>query len=403
MRFETNLVGRSKDLVLKYINKQMEGDPSIQCGWDATAPRIELQTDDVYKTSKGVYLLDTMPYHGGSERSFDIKFDDVPIRAVYKTLPGLHKINGTLTRYTELFIRFDTDNVTSGKALVTKLLRATREMLDHTQENFVTIYTYNGEWSFFCERSPRSLDTIYLPDGQKDKLWDDIQKFLGEEQLYIDLGIPYKRTYLFTSAFGGLGKTSTVFAIASALKRDIYMMNFSQKIDDIAFIDAISNIEEKSILVIEDIDCLYYKRDKNSSNVSFAQILNALDGLGSKENIITFITTNRMLDLDHALLRPGRIDYVMHFEHCKREQALAMFKNVMKNMDAAGFEYMWEKVKNRKFATSTLQKFLFDHRAETDMSKITKDLTDLISFVDSVSSDAKAVDEEQAKAREMYM
>ena len=64
---------------------------------------------------------------------------------------------------------------------------------------------------------------------------------------------------------------------------------------------------------------------------------------------------------------------------------------------------MWEKVKNRKFATSTLQKFLFDHRAETDMSKITKDLTDLISFVDSVSSDAKAVDEEQAKAREMYM
>ena len=51
-------------------------------------------------------------------------------------------------------------------------------------------------------------------------------------------------------------------------------------------------IPDNSIFVLEDIDALYIERNKNEGNrVSYSCILNFLDGVYSKEDLITIITT----------------------------------------------------------------------------------------------------------------
>ena len=43
--------------------------------------------------------------------------------------------------------------------------------------------------------------------------------------------------------------------------------------------------------------------------VTFAGLLNALDGVAAQEGKLLFLTTNHIDKLDAALIRPGRVDY----------------------------------------------------------------------------------------------
>ena len=38
----------------------------------------------------------------------------------------------------------------------------------------------------------------------------------------------------------------------------------------------------------------------------------------SKHGLITIMTTNYKLNLDKALIRPGRVDYILHFDFMKK-------------------------------------------------------------------------------------
>ena len=105
-------------------------------------------------------------------------------------------------------------------------------------------------------------------------------------------------------------------------------MNFNLDVDDATFMKAVSMLPEKSILVLEDIDALFVERkigDSNKSMISFSGILNTLDGMGRKNGLITFLTTNYKMKLDKALLRPGRIDKMMTFSYAKKGQIKKMF------------------------------------------------------------------------------
>ncbi|CAM8878134.1 unnamed protein product [Rhodiola kirilowii] len=76
----------------------------------------------------------------------------------------------------------------------------------------------------------------------------------------------------------------------------------------------------RSILVIEDIDCNVEVQDRvlqvdqSNSKLTLSGLLNFIDGLWSccgDERIIIFIT-NHKEKLDPALLRPGRLDVHIH-------------------------------------------------------------------------------------------
>ena len=52
----------------------------------------------------------------------------------------------------------------------------------------------------------------------------------------------------------GFGKTTLFLTIASELELDVAIVNFGPKITDSIFMNAVSNLQKNTILVLEDID-----------------------------------------------------------------------------------------------------------------------------------------------------
>ena len=105
-------------------------------------------------------------------------------------------------------------------------------------------------------------------------------------------------------------------------------MTFDNKTTDNIFMKSLTNLEDNSLLVLEDIDTLFEERKKNDelkNMITFSGILNILDGLAHKEGLITIMTTNYKDRLDAALIRPGRVDVVIHFDYAVKEQIIEIF------------------------------------------------------------------------------
>ena len=204
----------------------------------------------------------------------------------------------------------------------------------------LSIQTYVTEWKTIAHRNYRDINSVILPENTKKLVLDDIKHFYGNKQWYLDRGILYKRGYLFVGP-PGTGKTSFVLAIASLYKKSIYSINL-KTLTDSTILNAFIDIPLGSIILLEDIDAVtnnVLKRDVNSVNdtsapsVSLSTILNVLDGVYSKEDTIIIMTSNYHHKLDDALLRKGRVDMVVEFQHFDMNSATKLFDVIIPNCD----------------------------------------------------------------------
>ena len=115
------------------------------------------------------------------------------------------------------------------------------------------------------------------------------------------------------------------------------------------------NLPERSLLVLEDIDCLFECRE-SKTNISFSTILNVLDGFACKNRLITFMTTNHKDKLDPALTRPGRIDYIFEIKYANKQILAEMYTSYFSDDN---FETLYATIKSRKISTAAFHKFLF--------------------------------------------
>lgn len=244
---------------------------------------------------------------------------------------------------------------------------------------YISIKQYDvqlNKWNQLSQLKKRSISSVFLDKDQVDNLKNDIDKFLDSEEIYDLYGIPYKRNYLLYG-IPGTGKTSLIFSIASELNMGVSIFSFVPGIDDTIFMKCINSIPSNSILLLEDIDGVFINRERdynNKSMISFSGILNTLDGMGRKDKLITFMTTNFKEQLDDALIRPGRIDYKLEFTYATQYQISKMFDLFIKN-DENKNKFL-NHVKNKKITTCILQKFFFEYRDEHNiMDKI--DILDL--------------------------
>jgi hypothetical protein len=231
-------------------------------------------------------------------------------------------------------------------------------------------------WDDLYKRTKRPLSTVHL-HGKEMEIYNDIKKFMCPKtrDKYMNLGIPYKRNYLF-EGYPGTGKTSLIFALASELNMDVAVINFDPELTDVKFLRAIQRIPKNAVLVLEDIDGLFEDRTKNNRSknmISFSVLLNILDGLGYQEQLIIIMTTNFKCTLDNALKRPGRIDYTLHFDFSTKDQIQAMFNKFLPDQ-VDKFDEFYKKIKNKNVTTAILQQFLFTHMDEEDILNHVKDL-----------------------------
>ena len=95
----------------------------------------------------------------------------------------------------------------------------------------------------------------------EDRIKSDIESFINDEEEYKKFGIPYKRNYLFCG-LPGTGKTSLIFTIASQLNMGIGIINLGPLMNDSRLMDAISDLDDNYILLLEDIDSFFVKRNR---------------------------------------------------------------------------------------------------------------------------------------------
>lgn len=223
------------------------------------------------------------------------------------------------------------------------LLNDARNLATEKDFNYTTIYTswgYQGWKPFGNARRKRNIQSVILAEGITDDMIADISEFLCKRDWYQLRGIPYRRGYLLYGKPGS-GKSSFVQALAGHMGYDICIMSLAQPglTDDHLAISLI-NIPEKSIILFEDIDCLFSnreelkngrknfdgeKRNSNGNNyLTFSGFLNAMDGVSAGEERLVFMTTNFIEKLDGALMRPGRIDVIQYFGDANEYQIRQM-------------------------------------------------------------------------------
>ena len=268
---------------------------------------------------------------------FTLKINEVIDKPVPDSCRG-----DSYTLYTSYQISFNTVNQNIFEEFIQACIKYSYKYFEKLEndENKITMYLSASEGGFFeylGKRDKRNLDSVYIPSKKKTDIIADLTKFMKPETKarYSKLGINYKRTYLL-EGLPGTGKTSLILALASHFNYNIAIVNFSPKLTDVDLIHMLRSLDDKHsrneernlFIVFEDIDCIFKERkshDEAKNSITFSGLLNALDGIGTRENMITFITTNYKNNLDNALIRPGRIDYIMTFEAATREQITEMY------------------------------------------------------------------------------
>ncbi|CUM49729.1 Mitochondrial chaperone BCS1 [Debaryomyces fabryi] len=218
------------------------------------------------------------------------------------------------------------------KNLFHDLLGEAKKLALKVREGKTVLFTSWGpEWRPFGQpRKKRMLGSVILDEGIGESILSDVKDFLTSGDWYHKRGIPYRRGYLLYGPPGS-GKTSFIQAIAGELDYNICILNLSENnLTDDRLNHLMNHIPERSILLLEDVDAAFNKREQSddggyTSGVTFSGLLNALDGVASAEECITFMTTNHPERLDPALLRPGRIDFKVMIDNATEHQVKKMF------------------------------------------------------------------------------
>ncbi|ORX44269.1 hypothetical protein DM01DRAFT_1411362 [Hesseltinella vesiculosa] len=216
--------------------------------------------------------------------------------------------------------------------LLSDLLREAQEMALEKQQGKTVMYTsYGPEWRpFGLPRRRRMLDSVILDNGIKERIVSDVKSFINNSKWYNERGIPYRRGYLLYGPPGS-GKSSFIQALAGELEYNICILNLSERgLTDDRLNHLLSNMPERSIMLLEDVDAAFTKRAQTDqqgyqSMITFSGLLNALDGVASAEERIIFLTTNHIEQLDPALIRPGRVDLKELLDNATEYQIRTMF------------------------------------------------------------------------------
>ena len=118
----------------------------------------------------------------------------------------------------------------------------------------------------------------------------------------------------------------------------------------------------------EDIDVLFKERKENDghkSSLSFSALLNCLDGLAFRDEMITIMTTNYECNLDTALKRPGRIDKSINFTFATKKQSQFMFQNFFPEKKEE-FKDFYKLINRFKYTTAVLQQYLMIYMDDYD-------------------------------------
>ncbi|CAJ1957395.1 unnamed protein product [Sphenostylis stenocarpa] len=173
---------------------------------------------------------------------------------------------------------------------------------------------------------PMTFKTLAIDAELKREIMNGLDKFVKGKEFYKRTGKAWKRGYLLYGP-PGTRKSSLIASMSYYLNYDIYDLDLTTAQDNNELKNLILAMSNRSMLVIEDIDCAIKLQNReedgeavnNGDNkVTLSGLLNVIDGLWSccGEKRIVIFTSNHKERLDPALLRPGRMEMHIHLSYC---------------------------------------------------------------------------------------
>ncbi|XWS73386.1 hypothetical protein CRYUN_Cryun02cG0123600 [Craigia yunnanensis] len=216
--------------------------------------------------------------------------------------------------------------------------------------------SYESGWVSVPFRHPSTFDTLALEPELKKQIMEDLTAFASGREFYHRVGRAWKRGYLLYGPPGS-GKSSLIAAMANYLCYDVYDLELTKVTDNSELRALLIQTTNRSIIVIEDIDCsvdltmdrmskrssrsrpqpsvaMKGDADQENGRVTLSGLLNFTDGLWSccgEEKIIVF-TTNHRDNVDPALVRCGRMDVHVSLGRCGMHAFKVLAKNYL-NLD----------------------------------------------------------------------
>jgi len=231
----------------------------------------------------------------------------------------------------------------------------------------------------------RNFENVFFE--QREKVSKHVEFFLTRKDWYEKKGIPYTLGFMFHGD-PGCGKTSSVKAIANTARRHVINIQLSEikskaQLRHLFFNDEIhvyngTTTERYTIPIherlylIEDIDAMgdavlrrewkkpeLPKAEKKKSGdpwmdkeeedekepLDLSFLLNLLDGTLEASGRILCISSNFPERIDRALIRPGRIDMIVHFKKCNRqilqEMVSSFYDKEFEDWTDDSMDYKW--------------------------------------------------------------
>ena len=263
-------------------------------------------------------------------------------------------------------------------------------------------------------QTTRTFNNVFFE--QRDKVKNHVEFFLNRKDWYEKKGIPYTLGFMFHGD-PGTGKTSSVKAIANTARRHIINIQLSQIKtkdqlrhlffnDDIHVYDGMKTEKftipvHERLYVIEDIDAMgdtvlerkwkkpVVEEKKKPTGDAWMQaklededenepldlsfLLNLLDGTLEASGRILCISSNFPERIDKALIRPGRIDMIVHFRKCNRQ----ILQEMVASFYDKEFPDWTNDTLNYKWSPAEVNQILF--RNFKDSEKAMRELVELES------------------------
>ena len=172
---------------------------------------------------------------------------------------------------------------------------------------------YCSNRGHYWEQIPvKTEGLLRFPDGNSEKVIQEIQNFWDREQQFRDFGLTYKRGIILWGPPGS-GKSSTIqIIISDVISRDGVVFKFN--IVPPLFLEGIRMFREiqpdtRIVILMEDIDSIL-------DDYGESDVLNILDGVDKIEKVCFIATTNYPELLgDRIINRPSRFDKRFKMPH----------------------------------------------------------------------------------------
>lgn len=165
----------------------------------------------------------------------------------------------------------------------------------------------------FAAREPVSEEDIVLDDDVREVLHRNVVDLQNRADRLLRHGIPVKRGVLFHGP-PGTGKTYACRYLYGQLEHSTVVVAAGNALLRVRELFELARSLSPSLVVLEDVDLVFSKRDHNPYGGTLGTLMDELDGLRPEEHVGVILTTNAVDRVEDAIKdRPGRISQSVYF------------------------------------------------------------------------------------------